>query len=59
MAKTAKKVPRWGIYLLRKRGQYIGSVEAPDAKAAIATAIKKFGITDPNRQQRLSAQREG
>jgi hypothetical protein len=31
----------------------------PDAKAAIATAIKEFDISDPNPQQRLSAQREG
>ena len=41
MAKTPKKVPRWGIYPLRKRG-HIGSVEAPDAEAAIATAITKI-----------------
>src|SRR5262249_14022356 len=31
---------------------------AADQKAAIATAIKKLGIDDPVRQQRLSAQRE-
>jgi hypothetical protein len=42
----------------RRKQEYIGSVEAPDEKAAIAAAVKQLGITDPSRQQRLVARRE-
>jgi len=43
-------VYRWTIYLIRKRGELLGSVvlgsvEAPDEKAAIQAAIEKFSIT--------------
>jgi len=54
----AKKLSVWRIYVIRKKQEYIGSVEAPDEKAAIAAAIKELGITDPTRQQRLVARRE-
>ena len=37
----------------------LGSVEAPDEKAAITAAIEKYGISDPERQKRLVAQRSG
>lgn len=53
-----KKVHSWRIHLIRKQGEYLGTVEAPDAKAAIEVAIKEFSITDaPGRQQRLTARR--
>jgi hypothetical protein len=32
-------------------------VEAPDADAAIKIAIERYGITNPQHQQRLVAQR--
>jgi len=35
-------IPTWRIYLIRKRGEFIGSVEAPDEHAAIWAAIEKF-----------------
>jgi hypothetical protein len=57
MAKLA--LHHWRIYLIRKRGEFIGSVEAPDEKAAIAAAIEKYGIADPERRKRLVAQRSG
>ncbi len=38
------KPRRWRIVLVRKRGQYLGTVEAPDAEGAIKVAIKEFGI---------------
>jgi hypothetical protein len=50
---------RWAIYLIRKRGELLGSVDAPDEKAAIAAAIEKYGISDPERQKRLIAKRSG
>ena len=58
MAK-ATKLYHWRIYLIRKRGELLGAVEAPDEKAAIAAAIEKYGISDPERQKRLVAQRLG
>jgi len=39
MALTAKPLYR---YLIRKRGELLGSVEAPDEKAAIKAAIEKI-----------------
>jgi hypothetical protein len=48
----------WRITEIRKKGHYIGSVEAASADAAIARAIEEFEITDPQRQKRLAAQRE-
>jgi len=57
MAKTPK-IHRWAIYLIRKKGELLGSVEAADEKAAIAAAIEKYNISDPERQKRLVAQRQ-
>ena len=48
---------KWTIYLIRKRGELLGTVEAPDEKSAIAIAIKKYYITGPNNKKRLVAQR--
>jgi hypothetical protein len=42
-------VSRWAIYIIRKRGELLGSVKAPDEASAIKAAIKKFGIVDPER----------
>ena len=46
----------WRIVLIRKKGERIGTVEAPDAAAAIKRAIEEYGITDPERKRRLAAQ---
>jgi hypothetical protein len=59
MGKPANATPTWRIYLIRKRGErgaFLGMVEAPDEKAAIAEAIKRFEIMDSERQKRLVAQ---
>jgi hypothetical protein len=58
MAKVPK-LHHWRIYLIRKKGELLGSVDAADEKAAIAAAIEKYGISDPERQKRLVAQRSG
>jgi hypothetical protein len=52
----ARKMPlaAWRIVVIRKKAEYVGTVEANDARSAIAAAIKEFEITDRNRQQRLS-----
>jgi hypothetical protein len=52
----AKKLHRWRIYSLGPAA-VVGTVEAPDAKAAIQAAVEQFGITDPERQERLLAVR--
>jgi len=56
MRKAKKPLRRGCIYLIRHKGERIGTVEAPDADAAIRVAIEEYGITDPNRQHRLVAQ---
>jgi predicted chitinase len=47
---------RWRIIEIRKKGQAIATVDAPDAAAAIGKAIEDYGITEPHRQRRLVAQ---
>jgi hypothetical protein len=55
---TGKKLPTWRITLIRNRsGVRIGTVEAATAEEAIKIAIRQYGITDPERQRRLVAQR--
>jgi hypothetical protein len=50
---------RWAIYLIRDRGEFIGSVAATTEKSAIAAAIENFKITDPEWQKQLVARRSG
>ncbi len=40
---------RWRIDYLGKKGQHLGTVEAPDEKFAIAEAMKAFHITPARR----------
>jgi hypothetical protein len=40
----AVKPIRWSVDLIRKRGQHLGTVEAPDEASAIAKAAETFGI---------------
>jgi hypothetical protein len=37
--------------------KFIGYVDAPDERAAIAKAIEEFGIKNPEHQRRLMARR--
>jgi hypothetical protein len=51
------KSRRWRIHVIKgKRADYLGKVAAPDADAAIRAAIEAFGVTDRERQRRLTAQ---
>jgi hypothetical protein len=54
--KQSKSLRSWRIVVIRKKGERIGTVEAPDAETAIKVAIEQFGITDPQHQRRLVAQ---
>jgi hypothetical protein len=57
MAAKKQQQHQWHIYLLRKKGEFVGVVEAPDKDTAIKVAIEQFAIRDPEKQKRLSAQR--
>jgi hypothetical protein len=62
MAKRPAPKPKanhsWRIYRLRGTpAAFIGIVYAPDEQAAIKKAIEEYGITDPQNQERLIAQR--
>jgi hypothetical protein len=52
-----KSTPTWRIHVIRKKGEYLGTVEAPTAEAAVQVAIKEYDITDPERRKRLVASR--
>jgi hypothetical protein len=45
------------VFILRAKAKFIGYVEAPDREAAIAAAIEKFEVKDPEQQRRVSVER--
>ena len=57
MARAPKDLPTWRIIEIAKKGRYLGTVRAADAEAAVKVAIEEFGISNPQRQKRLVAQR--
>jgi hypothetical protein len=48
---TAVKVRSWRVSILRARAHHLGTVEAPDEKAAEAFAVKTFGLTEEQRKR--------
>ena len=44
-------MPRWRVDYLGKKGSHLGTVEAPDEKAAIAKAAEEFNITPARRNK--------
>jgi hypothetical protein len=48
---AARMQRRWRVVLLRKTGQILGEVEAPDEKAAEDTAVVRFGLGDIKRNR--------
>jgi hypothetical protein len=53
------KLYRWHISRIRKKGEFVGVVEAPDEPTAIKEAIERYDIREPWKQARLVARREG
>ena len=57
--KTARKKPTaanlrsWRVIILRSKGEYLGSVEAPDRERAEAVAVKLFALDDDQRRRLL------
>jgi hypothetical protein len=54
---TAAKLRSWRVAIIRKRGQYLGTVEAPDEKAAEAAAMAEFDLSDEQRRRLVVQER--
>jgi hypothetical protein len=50
---SKKRMYEWRVSRIRSKGEYLGTVAAPDEKTALQKAIKLYGITDRFQQQRL------
>jgi hypothetical protein len=50
---TAAKLRSWRVIIMRSRGEYLGSVEAPDRERAEAVAIKLFDLHLEQRRRLL------
>jgi hypothetical protein len=48
---TAGKLKRWRVTIIRQRAHHLGTIEASDAKAAEAEAIKLFDLTEEQRKR--------
>jgi hypothetical protein len=55
---TAAKLRNWRVAIMRSRAHNLGSIEAPDAKAAEAEAVKLFGPSEEQRKRLLILERE-
>jgi hypothetical protein len=49
--RKAEKLRSWRATILRQRGEYLGTIEAPAAKTAEALAVKQFGLEGQRRQR--------
>jgi hypothetical protein len=54
---TAAKLRNWRVSILRNKAEYLGTVQAPDATAAEATAIKTFAL-EGERRKRVAVREE-
>ena len=48
---AASKLRSWRVSIIRKRGQYLGTVEAPNDKEADAAAVAAFDLSEEQRKQ--------
>jgi hypothetical protein len=55
---TAAKLRSWRVSIIRKRGQYLGTVEAPNQKAAEAVAVAEFDLSDQQRRRLVLSERD-
>ena len=55
--KEAGEPIRWGVYVPRKRGVRLGTVEAKNIEQALKKAYEEFEISEADRW-RISVQRE-
>ena len=61
MSRRTPKRPAksWRVLIIRRRGEYLGSVEAPDRERAEAVAVKVFDLDREQRGRLLILQRPG
>jgi hypothetical protein len=48
---TKPKIRTWWAWLIRKRTEYLGRVEAPDRETAEVAAVEKFKLNDEQRKR--------
>jgi hypothetical protein len=53
----AAKLRSWRVSIIRKRGQYLGTVEAPNEKAAEAAAMAESDLSDEQRRRLVIQER--
>jgi hypothetical protein len=41
----------WRVIIMRSRGEYLGSVEAPNEKPAEVAAVTEFGLSEDQRHR--------
>jgi hypothetical protein len=52
-SRSAAKLRNWRVAIMRSRAQQIGTIAAPDATAAMAEAVEKFGLSEEQRKRLL------
>ena len=55
--KKAADFRSWRVIIIRSKGEYLGSVEAPDRERAEAVAIKQFELDQDQRRRLLIRER--
>jgi hypothetical protein len=55
--RSAAKLRSWRV-CIRKRGQYLGTVEAPNEKAAETAAVAEFDLSAEQRQRLVVSERD-
>jgi len=53
----AAKLRSWRVSIIRKRGQYLGTVEAPNEKATEAAAMAESDLSDEQRRRLVIQER--
>ena len=56
--RKAAKLRSWRVSILRSRAYPLGTVEAPNAKAAEAAAMKEFKLSDEQRRRLVVQERD-
>jgi hypothetical protein len=54
---AAAKLRSWRVIIIRSKGEYLGSVEAPDRERAKAVAVKQFDLDQDQRRRLLIRER--
>ena len=55
--KAPRELPRWGVYLFRKKAERLGSVKADSQEEALTRAVEEYGAHVKERW-RISVKRE-